>query len=53
MLESQRLLAQGDMSIKEISYQLGFSELTNFVKFFKKHTQITPITFRRRFHPSN
>ncbi len=52
ILESQRLLAQGDMPIKEIAYHLGFSELTNFVKFFKKHTRMTPITFRRRFHPS-
>lgn len=52
ILESQRLLAQGDMPIKEIAYRLGFNEPTNFVKFFKKHTRITPITFRRRFHPS-
>lgn len=53
VLEAQRLLAQGNMPIKEISYQLGFSEPTNLVKFFKKHTRISPAAFRRRFHPSD
>jgi len=53
ILEAQRLLAQGDMPVKEIAYQLGFSEPTNLVKFFKKHTHISPVAFRRQFHPSD
>lgn len=53
ILEAHRFLAQGHMSIKEIGYQLGFSEHTNFVKFFKKHTHTSPAAFRRRFHPSD
>lgn len=52
VLETQRLLAQGHMPIKEIAYQLGFSEPTNMVKFFKKHTGISPAAFRHRFHPT-
>ncbi len=53
ILEAQRLLAQGTMPIKEITYQLGFSEPTNLVKFFKKHTHTSPAAFRRRFHPTD
>ena len=34
-------------SVKEIAYQLGFSEPTHFSRFFKKHTQQSPITFRK------
>jgi AraC-like DNA-binding protein len=49
ILEAQRLLAQGDMPIKEIADRLGFSEPTNLVKFFKKGTNISPAAFRRKF----
>jgi len=52
ILEAQRLLAQGQLPIKEIAYQLGFSEPTNMVKFFKKHTQTSPAIFRNRFFPA-
>jgi len=53
ILESQRLLAQGNMPIKEIAYRLGFNDPTNLVKFFKKHTRVSPVAFRNRFHSSN
>jgi AraC family transcriptional activator of pobA len=53
ILEAKRLLAQGSRPIKEIAYELGFSEPTNMVKFFKKHTHTTPAAFRNRFHPSD
>ncbi|MBI5824841.1 MAG: AraC family transcriptional regulator [Chloroflexi bacterium] len=51
ILESQRLLAQGNMPIKEIAYRLGFNDPTNLVKFFKKHTRVSPVAFRNRFQP--
>jgi len=53
ILESQRLLAQGNMPIKEIAYRLGFNDPTNLVKFFKKHMRVSPLAFRNRFHPSS
>ncbi|MEC0180639.1 AraC family transcriptional regulator [Paenibacillus peoriae] len=34
-------------SIDEISYQLGFSEPSNFSRFFKNHEGVTPMAFRR------
>jgi AraC-like DNA-binding protein len=47
ILESKRLLATTDLSVKELSYHMGFDEPTNFVKFFKKHARRTPSQFRR------
>ncbi len=49
ILESQRLLAQGEMPIKEIAFRLGFTDPTNLVKFFKKHTGRSPVSFRNQF----
>ncbi len=42
----KRLLINSKNSIKEIAYQSGFEEPTNFYKFFKRHTQVTPEQFR-------
>ncbi len=44
--ESKRLLLFENMSVKEISYHLGFTEPTNFVKFFQQHTGISPKNFK-------
>ncbi len=49
MLEAKRLLAHTLDSIKEIGFQLGFEEPTNFNKYFKKHASKTPIQFREQF----
>ncbi len=46
LLEAKRLLIHGLAAGKEIGYELGFMEPTNFVKFFKKHTGVTPSVFR-------
>lgn len=46
VLEAKRLLAHTSASIKEIGYSLGFEEPTNFIKYFKKHNQVTPVEFR-------
>lgn len=34
-------------SSKEIAYKLGFSEPTHFSRFFKKNTELSPISFRK------
>lgn len=49
MLEAKRLLIHTHLSIKEIGYQLGFEEPTNFIKYFRKHTEKTPIEFREAY----
>ena len=46
LLEAKRILVHTNENIKEIAYQLGFEEPTNFIKYFKKHTTLTPTEFR-------
>ena len=49
LLEAKRLLAHSSKSIKEIAYELGYEEPTNFIKYFRKHTNCTPSEFREQF----
>ena len=42
----KRILNNTKLSIKEIAYQSGFEETTNFYKHFKRQTQTTPEQFR-------
>ncbi len=49
MLGAKRLLAHTTKSVKEIGFELGFGESTNFVKYFRKHNNSTPVEFRERF----
>ncbi len=51
-LEAQRLLAYGDDSIATIAGRLGFSEATNFVKFFVRTIGSTPSGFRSGWAPA-
>jgi AraC-like DNA-binding protein len=45
----KRLLINTNLSIKEVAYQSGFEETTNFYKYFKRQTQTTPEQFRVNF----
>jgi len=49
LLEAKRLLVHSRMSIKEVGYELGFNEPTNFIKYFRKHVLTTPSEFREQF----
>lgn len=49
MLEAKRLLIHTNLSIKEVGYDLGFEEPTNFIKYFRKHAEKTPIEFREAY----
>ena len=42
ILETKRAIVSTNHSLKEIGYAMGFDEVTNFTKFFKKNTGITP-----------
>jgi AraC-like DNA-binding protein len=46
-LEAARLLIHTDASIVEIGHQMGFSESTNFVRFFARMNGATPARFRQ------
>jgi len=45
-LEARRLLVHTLLPVATISDQLGFDEATNFVKFFRRETGLTPGAFR-------
>lgn len=49
ILESKRLLAYTTMSVKEIAYHMNYEDDAYFVRFFTKHTGISPTGFRKQF----
>lgn len=46
VLEAKTLLSNTRLSIKEITAALDFSDASNFVKFFKLYTNLTPGQYR-------
>ncbi|WP_288435605.1 AraC family transcriptional regulator [uncultured Chryseobacterium sp.] len=50
LTEAKSLLQNEDMTIKEISYRLGFSETSHFSNFFKKYEKASPILYRKSHH---
>ena len=50
IIEIKRFLMNTTLSAKEISYKTGFEEVTNFVKYFKKYSGMTPSQFKKKFH---
>jgi len=48
LLEAKRILAHTTENVKEIAYHLGYEEPTNFIKYFKKHSTVTPTEFREK-----
>lgn len=47
ILEAKRRLIVEKIQIQQLSDSLGFDEASNFVKYFKKHTLLTPNQFRK------
>ena len=49
--EARSLLQHSGISIKEIAFRLGFMEATHFSNYFKKHTQQSPVLYRKQHGP--
>lgn len=47
ILEAKRILLHSDLNVNQVGYRLGFDDPSYFVKYFKKHTKISPLEFRR------
>lgn len=47
LAEAKSLIQFTNFDIAEIAYQLNFSDPANFGKFFKKHTELTPLEYRK------
>jgi AraC-like DNA-binding protein len=50
ILQAKRNLINSNLKITELAYKLGFEEPTNFSKYFKKHTGLTPNSFLKSIY---
>ena len=46
VLEARRMLFHSEYSLKEIGFDLGFSDASYFSRFFKRETGVTPAEYR-------
>jgi AraC family transcriptional activator of pobA len=46
--EARSFISYTELGIAEISYRVGFSDPSNFGKFFKKHTGLSPFDYRQK-----
>lgn len=46
VLESKRYLLATSNQVNQIAYQLGYEDVSYFIRFFKKHTGYSPEAFR-------
>jgi len=49
ILESKRNLLATTNQINQIAFQLGYEDVSYFIRFFKKHTGYSPEAFRANF----
>ncbi|MCT4587264.1 MAG: AraC family transcriptional regulator [Carboxylicivirga sp.] len=49
ILEAKRYILHTDYTVSQIAEFLYFSDDSNFVKFFKKHTDLTPRQYREQY----
>ncbi|MBN1184963.1 MAG: helix-turn-helix domain-containing protein [Bacteroidales bacterium] len=49
LTEIKRELLFTNKSIKEISFEMNFSDISNFIRFFKKYTGIKPNEYRLKY----
>lgn len=46
LIEAKRLLTYTSKTVKQITFELGFEDVSYFSNFFKKHTSLSPVEFR-------
>lgn len=49
LLEAKRYLLATTKQIKDIAWDLGYEDISYFIRFFKKHTGHSPDAFRKNF----
>jgi AraC family transcriptional activator of pobA len=49
ILEAKRYLLATANQVNQISYHLGYEDVSYFIRFFKKHTGYSPESFRQNF----
>ncbi|GAB3641380.1 helix-turn-helix domain-containing protein [Spirosoma arcticum] len=48
VIEAKAMLQNSSLPVKEIAYRLGFGEPTHFSNYFKKHTGVSPVLYRKK-----
>lgn len=46
---SKKLLVESSLSIKQVAWDLGYTDVNNFSTFFLKETALTPTEYRKRW----
>lgn len=49
ILEAKRLLLHSELNVNQIADKVGFEDPSYFVKYFKKYTNQSPVSFRKSF----
>ena len=49
IIKAKKYLLYSDLSVKETAFKIGFNDPSNLYKYFKKHTNLTPEGFRKRY----
>ncbi|WP_160717782.1 helix-turn-helix domain-containing protein [Chitinophaga solisilvae] len=49
ILEARRYLLATSNKINQIAYELGYEDVSYFIRFFKKHTGYSPEAYRQQF----
>lgn len=49
LLEAKRYLLATSSQVKDVAYHLGYEDVSYFIRFFKKHTNMSPEVFRQKF----
>ncbi len=47
MLKAKRMLVYTEKQVKEIAFDCGFEDVAYFNRFFKRHANCTPLSFRK------
>lgn len=47
LIEAKRMLSYTDRPVKEITFELGFEDVSYFSNFFKRHIRLSPLDFRK------
>jgi len=49
--DAKRKLEITQLTVDEITYQVGYNDSRSFSRLFKKHTNLSPDAYRKEFSP--